>query len=82
MIPRNLPALWKAALSAGWDVHVSRGYYRSVRSMEADFYRGDDNVLIIWDISAESPRHAASYLNYTLTPYAQCAALIRNPEGA
>lgn len=74
MIPRALPALMQTALLGGWDVHVEQ----DLVGVEARFARGNDLVHLAW----ADGRIEESSIDFTPTPYTQCVALIRNPEGA
>lgn len=77
MIPRALPKLLKDALHAGWNVRVYHDKDKPL--LVAEFTHWLTEVRIVWD--AEGRTHYSA-INGTPTPYRQCVALLKNPEGA
>ena len=76
MIPRNLPALAATAVRGGWDVSVE--HHPDLHAVvTAKLGHGMTLIEMVW--SDGHLDHAA--INGTVTPYQQCAKLIRSTEG-
>lgn len=81
MIPRNLPKLTSDAVKAGWDVSVAQ-HFKHMFAVAARFERPGTWVVLTWNTEGENPYLEWSEINGTPTPYRQCVALLKNPEGA
>lgn len=83
MIPRALPRLVTGALMNGWDVHL--GSMPATASVHARFNLhaplSSDHGTVV-EIEWMDGRKVDSTINHTPTPYRQCVALLKNPEGA
>ena len=75
MIPRALPALFRAAVENGWTVGV-----RPIGTSLFGAFTSPDGDLV--EFQWHDGKTIASEINGTPTPYTQCTRLIRSPEGA